>query len=164
MLILGTQIGIEFLIPTIISIYGAILSTILAIHQLRKNKAKIRVSVKLGRYYNATHKPSEPAIIFEAINVGSGKVSLTTCGWLLKDKTVLQIIDPYPKNTIPHFLEERKNVSVGYPCRLFKNKKNDLKIIGVYFKDETGKFWKKRVSKKEINLWISAKNEGWHFL
>jgi len=151
----------EFIIATIIALYGAILSTILAIHELRKGKPRIRVSASHGYLYDASGKPSEPVVLIEAVNVGSGKVALTGVGWLNRDGSKQHLISTYPPRVLPQDLEERKSCTVAYACRWFREKPDHVKVVGVYFQDQTGKKWIGKVKPKDKEMWLASKGDGW---
>jgi hypothetical protein len=151
----------ETIITIIVALYGAILSTILAIHEFRKGRPRIKVSASHGYLFDSLGKASEPVILIEAVNVGSGKVALTGAGWLNNDKSKQHFVSPYPPGVIPVDLEERKKCTVAYACRWFREQVSHDKVIGVYFQDQTGKKWIGRVSKKDKNMWLSSTRDGW---
>jgi hypothetical protein len=151
----------EFLIPTIIAAYGAILSTILAIHELVKGRPRVKVSASHGYLYNGMGMPSEPVIMIEAVNVGAGTIHLNGCGWLNRDGTRQHITIPYPPGALPMHLNERKKCTTVYAGRWFRDKADHKKIVGVYFQDETGKNRTGKIKRRDKEMWLSSKGEGW---
>lgn len=153
--------NLEFIIPTIIAVYGAIVSTILAIHELRKGRPKVRVTASHGYLYDGVGKPSEPVILIEATNVGSGFVPLNGVGWLNKDGSKQHLVTTYPTGILPMDLGERKTCTTAYACRWFREQVDHGKVIGVYFQDQTGKRWIGKINGKDKELWLKSKGDGW---
>jgi hypothetical protein len=152
--------GLE-IITAIVAIYGAVLSTIIAINELRKNRPKVKVSASIGRLYSSDGQPSEPVILIEAINIGTGVVALNGVGWLGKDGFKQHIIAPYPPRVLPVDLQERKLCTTAFACRWFCENIENSKVEAVYFQDQTGRKWISKIDEKQRELWLSAKNDGW---
>jgi hypothetical protein len=79
----------------IIASVSLVLSIVLGVHELRKNKPKIKVKVSAGYLIDGDGKPSERMIIFEGLNSGLIDVILTGCGWLAKNGTKYQPEKPH---------------------------------------------------------------------
>lgn len=152
---------LEVLIPSLLALYGAILSTILAIHELRKNRPMLKVTASFGYFYDVSGKPSESVILIKAVNVGFGKMPLVACGFLKVDNSTYQLLKPYPPSILPLDLEERKACTVGFSCKSFREKLDNKKIKAVYFQDQSGKMWIGRIGRKNRKLWLSSKDDGW---
>lgn len=160
--------GTNGLLTTIIAIYGAILATlslilsiILAIIEVRRHMAQVVVSAKHGYITDNFGKSSEPVIIITAINKGNGSISITGVGWFLKDGGKKQFLQPYNLQ-LPYVLQERRSCSTVFPCRSFKSYSDNEDIKAAFFQDETGKIWKGNISRIQRNLWLNAKDHGWH--
>lgn len=149
------------IIAIILSIYGAILSTILAIHEIRKGKPNLNVCARHGYLYDGYGKPSEPVILMEAINSGSGSISLNGVGWMNRDGSKQHLTNSYPEGILPMVLDERRKCTTAYACRWFRKIIDHDKVKGLYFQDETGKLWYSKVSKKVIKTWLNSTGEGW---
>ena len=155
------------LITLSIAIYGAVLATlgfilsvILAIHEIAKQRPKIKVIARNARINYDNGKSSELLISIEAVNTGSGSLVLTGVGWVLKDKSKLQILKPYLLE-LPIKLDERRKCCAYVPCREgFRELKNNKEIIGVFYQDETGQQWNSKISRKQKNLWMEPTNDG----
>jgi hypothetical protein len=68
------------LITIAIAIYGAVISTILGVAEILRNRTNVRVTARHGRLITADGKNSELMIILEATNTGKGTVTLTGVG------------------------------------------------------------------------------------
>lgn len=159
-------------ITLVIAIYGAILATlgfilsvILAIHELTKQHAKLRVKASHARIHYSDNKWSELLISIEAMNTGSGSILLTGVGWILEDGSKIQIGKPYLLD-LPVKLDERGRCSAYVTCRWFRDHERNKQIVGVFYQDETGQQWKSRIPRKERLLWMKSGNDGlkivWH--
>ena len=152
----------------IIAIYGAILGTIslaasiaLGIAEFKRNRPNLRVEARHARIVDRSKGNSEPLISLDAINTSQRAITLTCVGWLTTNKKErLQILSPYYL-TFPIPLPEGKSCSAFVPCRIFKQNAQANCIIGLYFKDKTGKEWRGKVSRKDREMWIQAASDGW---
>ena len=160
------QSGYE-LATTLTAVYGAIIATLglilsvaLAIIEIRRHKPRVRVTATSGDIIDPVRGSSEPLIIIEAVNIGSGPVSLTGVGWLRKDGSKLQFTNPYMLK-LPAELHERRKVSTYWPCRSFREHKDRDQIIATFFQDETGQIWKGKIERKQRRIWMEASGDGW---
>ena len=154
--------NLEFITPTVIAAYGAVLSTILLIHEIRKGRPRVKVTASHGYLYNATGEPSEPVILMQAVNVGSGSIPLSGAGWLNKDGSMQHLANTYPpRGILPMDLEERRNCTTAYACRWFRENLDYEKVVGIYFQDQTGKKWIGKVSEEDKEQWLKSEGEGW---
>ncbi len=147
----------EQLLTVLLALYGAILSSLLAVHEWRKGRPCVRLTVSQG-FLNNSHGNSEPVIQLHAVNVGAGKVHLAEVGFLLSDKKRGSLWMPY----LPLTLEERSSHTVSYACRYFRENFLDKDVVGAYFRDQTDHFWRTKVTPQERQRWIDAPSEGWH--
>ena len=158
--------GYEFA-TVLIASYGAIIATvsliisiILAIFELRRHRPRVKVTASHGIILDQIKGSSEPLIFMEAINIGSGTITISGVGWLLSNGGKLAFTAPQ-EMTLPTELEEGKRVATYWRCKDFQNYKDNVNIKAAYFKDETGKLWKGKIKKEERNRWLKARNEGW---
>jgi hypothetical protein len=149
------------ILTIILALYGAVLSTILGIHELRKGLPKLKVSASHGYTFDAKGSRSEPVIILKAENIGSGQIHLNGVGWLNHNRSKQQFTNPYPRGILPKSLGERESLMTLYACRWFREKVKYDEVIGVFFQDETGKLWVGKVAKKDREMWSKSVGEGW---
>ncbi len=154
-------------ITIIIAVYGAVLATlgfvlsiVLGINELRKERPKIKVKSFFGSLIDSDGKSSETLILFEAHNTSLVPIIITACGWLGEKGMKYQFIKPYLLE-LPKQLKSRRKVTAYYACRWFRDYKDKYKVIGFYFADEEGNIWKVKVSKKQKQLWESVNNNGY---
>jgi hypothetical protein len=152
---------IALVVTTCIAVYGAIVSTVLAIHELLKNKPRLKVTVRQGEFYDRSDRPSEPVIVIEAVNKGAGKIALTHYGFSYRNGEKQIVTRPFPAKILPTDLDERKKCAVGYPCRGFRENLDPERITGVFFQDQTEKKWTCRISRKKIHSWLALRTAGW---
>jgi len=152
---------------TAIAVYGALLATIsfglslwLGILKYKEKMPNLRVTHSVGRLIDGFGKSSEQMIFFEGLNVGSGQISITGVGWILKDGTKLQYMRPYQLK-IPSEIPERKKATFYFPCRWLKKEERAGDIRWAFYNDEMGKTWKRRIPKRKISKWLNIESDGW---
>jgi len=108
---------------TIIATYGAvlaslgfILSVILGIYEIRRDRASLKISIANCTFIYHDNKISEPFLAVKAVNSGKGTIVLNTFGFLMKDGSKQVIISPYILD-LPFKLEERRSCEAGYAIR-----------------------------------------------
>lgn len=154
-------------ITIIIAVYGAVLATlgfvlsiVLGVNELRKERPKIKVKSSFGSLIDSDGKSSELLILFEAHNTSLVPIIITGCGWLGERGKKYQFIKPYLLE-LPMRLTSRRKVTAYYACRWFRDYKDKDKVIGFYFADEESNIWKAKVSKKQKQSWEKANNNGY---
>lgn len=153
-------------LTTIIATYGAILATlgfilslILGVHEIRKDRAQIKLSIDSGTLIFHDNKVSESFLLVKAVNSGKGKVILNSFGFIMKDGSSQVIIEPYILE-LPHELEERRSCVAGYAVRWFNGNDRKDDIIAVYLGDETGNRWKAKITRKMKKRWSNLEQVG----
>ncbi len=156
-----------FDITTAIAVYGAIIATLafglsllLGIAELRRYRLRIKVTVSEGSMIDANGVAIEHLILVEALNIGSGKPTITGAGWLLDNRSKIQIIRSYFL-IFPAELLERKKITIYFPCRWLGKLKDADHIVGAHFQDEIGNTWKCRIKKKKLDYWKNLQTKGW---
>ncbi len=150
----------EKVITILIAIYGAVLSTILAILEIRRRRPEIRISAIHGYVFDVGI-PSEPVIVIEAVNEGAGPIYLSSMGFLQEGDERYAIYEPYPRGILPSDLNERRKLTTVFACRWYRDRLDPSIVTGVYFRDETGREWRKEVDKEERDFWESSYGDGW---
>lgn len=150
----------EQLVTICIALYGAFLSTLLGIYELNKNKPSIKLSFSTGSLIEKDMRSSELMIILSALNKGQTKIVLTGCGWTSSDKHKYHIAFPC-LITFPYVLEPHRKADVYFACRWFKDLPDKEKINGIYFEDEEGNTWRKRIRKKDKVSWEKTHSQGY---
>lgn len=143
---------IPIVVTAIISVYGAVLSTYVAILQRIQFKRKIKVEISYGL------NPSDGSklIILQACNFGIRSISLEEPSMILPDnKKVSFLLGGLPYDVIfPYNLEEGKKCLVYWKTEdldeelISSGFKDKVKIIGS-FRDELGVTYK---SKRIVHL------------
>ena len=153
-------------ITTAVAVYGAIIATIslsasiwLGIAELSRHKSRISIRLGQGVMHNE-QGPSESFIIVDAVNTGSGSIILTSIGWITSNKKKLSYLNPYLL-TLPFELEEKRKCTFYLPARLYREIEGRKKIKAVFFTDEAGKTWTRRVPQKTLRIWDTMDNKGW---
>jgi hypothetical protein len=150
----------EKVISIILALYNAVRSTILGIQEIKRRRPEIRVSAAHGYVFDVGI-PSEPVIVIEAVNDGDGIVYLNSMGFLQEGDKRYAIYEPYPPGILPSDLDERRKLTTVFACRWYRDRLDPSIVIGVYFKDETGREWKKKVDKEERDFWEKSYGDGW---
>jgi len=154
-------------VTTVIAVYGAVVATlgfvlsiVLGIHELRRERPRVRVTLDTGHLANIGKINSEPLILVEAVNTGKGDVLLENFGFLLKGGSKQVIIRPYMIE-LPFNLEERRRLTAYYACRWFRENKANDKIVAAFFKDVTGAMWKAKITSKMRRRTLDAPDTGY---
>lgn len=136
-------------ITTILAIWGAILSTVLAIQRLQENRRRLKVEVGISLIGAAT---VEKYLYLHASNISKRPISLSSYGLLLPDKKQYWRENESPYQ-FPTLLTDGQATEIWMKLEDVLNKlkkegyKGKIKIRG-FFKDVTGK----RYSSKEYTL------------
>jgi hypothetical protein len=147
-------------ITTVVAVLGLILSLILGVIEIKRYSGRVKVKLTLGHFYDLPDQYSEQVIEIRAMNIGYGTMYISGGGWLQKDGSEIAITKPI-NLVFPAKLEERRSISIYFPCRGFKNLTNVENIVSTYVTDETGKTWKCRLSKRNLRKLINIKLMGW---
>jgi hypothetical protein len=147
-------------ITTVIAVLSFVLSIILGVIEIWRYRGRVRVKILLGHFYDGPEEFSEEVIEIRADNIGYGSVYITGGGWHKKDGYSVSIINPI-NLVFPIKLEERRSISIYYPCRWFNKFENVNNIVSAYVRDETGKEWKCRLSNKDLQKLLKCEPYGW---
>ncbi len=160
-------------ITLIIAVYGAVLGTLsllasifLGVAEFKRNRPNMRVTATTASLTNALGKWSESLVCLTASNIGQRSITLTSVGFLLPTKDKMQMLTPYHPETptktgLPAEIVEGKSFAVFYPCRIFREIQDINKINAVYFGDQTGKMWTRKVSRHDRDTWLGIESKGW---
>lgn len=146
------EINLTANITTFIAIWGAFLSTIVAIRGYLKDKVKIKVQVKRGFIHNLP----EEQLFIKAINKGRVPVLLSSYGIRLEDGNFLFS----PDTTLP--LELPKKIEYGEACTIMldlasfleRAYEKNYKLKYAYFMDNLDKEYKS--SSKEFKKLLES--------
>jgi hypothetical protein len=147
-------------ITVVLAIYGAGLSTILAIREWRRSRPSLRVTAEHG-YVIDQGDYSEPVLAMKAANVGSGSIYVSGAGFTNRDGGSQVVAQPYPRGIIPVELKQGESVLTVYACRWVRESLDHEKIVGVFFQDQTGKRWARRLNKDEKAFCLASRGSGW---
>ena len=116
----------QFLITTVIAIYGASIATIsmaasiwLGVLELKKKRPKISIMIGERILFSESIGASEPVMLAQAMNVGLGSQKIVSVQLQLSNKTPLTFLGSY-KLKLPFELDENRSCDFIIPCRLLK--------------------------------------------
>ena len=131
-------------VTAMVALYGAVLSTIIAVREWKAKRPDIRVEVSEGRVQLSLDAWSEPMIFINAVNAGQKVVTLAMVGVLLPDGQRIVFPIPSPYVTFPYVLLPESPCKAFTPAaKLAANLKagrywEKVSIIG-YYDDEVGR-------------------------
>jgi hypothetical protein len=156
-------------ITAVVAIYGAVIATIslaasiwLGMVELNRQKSKIKIHLGQGVLHNELG-PSESFIVIDAVNTGGGVIIITSVGWITSDKKKLAHLKPYLLD-LPFELEERRKCTFYLPARIYREIEERKKISKIFFADETGKVWTRKIPRKTLKIWETMDNKGWKII
>ena len=132
------------IITALIALYGAVLSTIIAVREWNARRPSIRVEVSEGTVYLALGVSSDHSLFIEAANEGHKAVTLSMVGYVLPDGTRWSIPRPLGNVTFPYELLPEKRCVAYTPAHKLAADMNDLgylskvSLIG-YYDDAVGR-------------------------
>jgi hypothetical protein len=144
----------------IIALFSFGLSLTLGILEIKRYTGRIRVKILWGTFYDLPDSKSERIISIRAENIGYGDTYIVSGGWYFKDSSSAAITKPLLLE-FPTKLEQRRGISIYYPCRWFKERPDVNNIIGAYVLDDTGRRWSCRLSKQTLQKLLMYKPDGW---
>lgn len=147
-------------ITTVVAILGFVLSVILGVIEIRRYSGRVKVKILLGHFFDKPEEYSEQVIEIRAENIGYGARYISSGGWRRKDGGRVLITNPI-NLVFPIKLEERRSISIYYPCKWFKKFEDVNKIVSAYVYDETGKEWKCGLSKRHLRILMKYDPDGW---
>lgn len=145
----------------IIATLSFILSIVLGVNELKKNKANMKVSISGGSLVDSDYSQSESMIIVTGLNRGQTKIIITGCGWLTDDNHKYQILKPLMLS-FPYVVDPHRKIEAYFACRWFQNLAYKDKIVGYFFQDDEGNMWKANISKKQKEGWKKSISSGYH--
>lgn len=150
---LGQWLDSSDWIALLLGIYGAILSTVLAVRETRRDHRKVKVTCSLGILTGFRFEPIE-AIMITVVNVGHRPVEITSAGFNLTDKRIMVVMDdiaPNHQQPLPKMIADGESVTVhkykdsisgGLEEHWRRAGNSDLKITGAYVRDSTGRTYR----------------------
>jgi len=99
------------IIIALAAIWGAGLSSYIAIRNFGKEKPRIKVKLSNGFLVSDNHQLSPPMIFLEAANIGTFDITLSSCGLKLPSKNMpfMYFTEPGGPQKLPYELGPRKN-------------------------------------------------------
>jgi hypothetical protein len=135
-------------VVAIVALWGAVLSTVIFIRDLRKEKSKIRVKTSFS-FLTFPNSKADPKICVTAMNAGNVPVTLSSVHIAMPNgKNYVQIHSPTSPQ-LPFELQPRKNYSHFFDEKVFIAKAKESGILGKikicpYFSDQMdNKYWSK---------------------
>ena len=145
----------------LMAVYGAFLSTILAIYKISSDRKRLKVNLNIGiapDNLNTQHK----VLFLSCSNLGKRPITLQSYGIEMPNKRFLFFINE-SHDSLP------KTLSDGEGCTLFSNSQeitkalieegyNDtVKVFG-FFKDASGKKYNSKMFKFNLTKWLDDKH------
>ena len=139
----------------LLAIYGAALSTVVAILQIGRERRRDKAAVRVEVYFGVVGAPDHwtDMIMARASNVGLRDVELTSAQFILTGNKALQ---PTDVPELPKTLRPTQSVDVWIPsadlAHLIANESGTagraVRLEGATFKDGTGKRYRGTVDRK----------------
>ena len=152
-----TKVDWKYVITALIAIYGAILSTINLINNVKNNKSFIEVTTTWGMITG----DEKTKLFITASNPSSRTVTLSSMGFILPNKKYLIFTYPESNVSFPYEVQTGKNCMVW--CDIYdiavqlkkQNYEGDINLIGFY-KDQLGKEYKSKKMNVNINTMLQG--------
>ena len=146
------------IIIALAAIWGAGLSSYIAIRNFGKEKPRIKVKLSNGFLVSDNYQSSPPMIFLEAANIGTFDITLSSCGLKLPSKNMpfMVFVRPGCHQGLPYELIPGKNFLVWMEKSDIINElkshnfKSSIKISGVY-KDAVGNSYTSKSLNYKLN-------------
>ena len=143
-----------FDLTTILAIWGALLSTVLAIREFAKDRRSIKVQCQMGTPWppvDAYGRHHDDMVIITAVNTGQRPINITGMGFTLSDQRQIVLIeDAFGPRPLPKTLTEGDSVSMNMLVPTLTQEilrerqattQSGIKVRSAFVKDSTGKIW-----------------------
>lgn len=144
------------IIIALAAMWGAVLSSYIAIRNFRKDNPRVKVKLSGGFLVFDTHPSSPPMIFLEAANIRTFDITLSSCGLKLPSKKIMYFTEPGGTQELPYELDPRKNFRVlmkkSHIINELKsyNFKGTIKISG-FFEDAVGNSYTSKTLNFKLN-------------
>jgi hypothetical protein len=141
--------------------WGAILSTILAVREINKDKRKIKVFSDF--FVNVDSELGEKSTIFiRAVNIGHRPIEIIKAGFLYeKGQDYYSMANRRESYPLPQRLADGESVTIKYNLTDFESimlddKNKEVRLEKVYVEDSEGRRYVKKLSREERKLFDRA--------
>lgn len=153
-------------VTLVLSVWGATLSTILALRELNKDRRKIKVFVDYQG--NISSDGDASTITVRTVNVGHRPIEIIKAGFMYErgvfDFPLTSTAGPSP---LPHLLEDGESVSITYNLSDFesimwdttKDEYKEMKLQKAYAKDAEGRIYTLKLS-REIKAFLNQATDN----
>lgn len=151
----NTPIDWPAIIGIVLGVYGAVLSSVLAVRGHFRDRRKVQVTCGMGlvvgsRSFRSDNSKLE-VVIITAVNVGHRPVEITGMGfWLTTGQQLLALADINNNMPLPKMLTEGGRVMMtldldGITSEINSDRRtnpgSDIRLRHAYIQDSTGKEW-----------------------
>jgi hypothetical protein len=146
------------IITALLAMYGAILSTIVAIRDWRARRPKIAVKTSWGLLDLGRGNTSDAMLFVQATNPGQKPVTLSSVGFVLPSQERVFLKEPHGSMRIPCELASESACQVwigaGELAQLLRSHgfSGTLRLIGFY-NDQVGRTHKSKPFKFDVDEW-----------
>ena len=136
------------IITALVAVYGALLSTYIALREWKGRSPNIKVNLSMGFYYLGA-SVSDAQVSLDASNPGEKAVSLSSLGLILPDKTRVAFMEDESHVTFPYKILPESSCKVWWDARGLAHGlrsmgfSGELKLVGFYG-DEVGRTYESK--------------------
>lgn len=143
------------ILTLVIALWGAVLSTILGVHQLRRDRVQVEVKIGWAMTLSAIDS-SEEYISIQATNVGHRPVTIASGGFLTSGDDSILVIDNLPgADVLPKKLEDGDSVTLYFGMNRMSQIEADLfqqdtRLTKAFVKDERGNYHTQKLDRQYL--------------
>ena len=147
-----------------IAIYGAMLSTILLIFNIRKYKRDLKISMDIREVDLYPYKRPTSFLIIKYVNKGKRVVQIDSFGFKLSKRKQLIPLDPVPEHQYSIELEDGDSDYILFHLNDIAKKlkeidySNTIELKG-FIKNTTGNIYYSNKIKFNVDQWLNYKSE-----
>ncbi len=123
------------IVTLLIAIYGALLSTIIAVREFTKDKRRVKVTCKYAFAFPPGSNEALEFISITVVNIGHRPIQIKQAGILLNNKTTItQLESKIGRIPLPKKLEDGESLDIMFDAEKIEKTINDQKKINVKLK------------------------------
>jgi hypothetical protein len=140
-----------------LAIWGALLSTILAVTEISKVRRKIKVIVDFLVQVDL-EKGEKSTISIRAVNVGPRPIEITKAGFMFENREdYLNLLRDTGTSPLPRRIEYGESVLVTFNLQdlesiVWDSNYKEMKLKKAYVKDAEGRIYTTKLSREEMSL------------
>lgn len=143
---------LQTIITPLLALYGAFLSTILAIMELQKIKRKVEVRCGYSLSKNPSTGEVDHFLMITAVNKGYRQVQIDNAGFVLSDgRQIFQMVSRMGNIPLPKILADGQSINVFFDVLQLKQslreaEVKDLNTVSAFVRDAEGRTYRTRIS------------------